>query len=239
MTEIKFDKYQKRGSNYHWHQIKSNIFNISIFVQARYKQVLGQIPNSQELKILDIGCGDGVLLSLVHQKTKAQLFGIDLDDKSLKIAKTKVKAKFIKSSAYQLPFNNDFFDIVIAGEVIEHLKKPEKMIAEIKRVLKPSAKAIITTPVKLADKPEDKMHVQEFTPLELNQILGKYFNKVTIKTSHPLLFRRLYLYRLVKIGRFHLEPFRWLLNLWTIITKLNPFKLSFGQPTNQIAIVVK
>ncbi|MFH2062168.1 MAG: class I SAM-dependent methyltransferase, partial [Candidatus Beckwithbacteria bacterium] len=132
--EIIFTKYQNRGA-YHWQQIRKNLFTFNAFVLARYQQVLDQIPSNKNLKILDIGCGDGVLLYLISQKTKAQLFGIDSDRDSLKIAKSKVNAKFFQASAYKLPFKTQSFDIVIASEIIEHLKNPEKMLSEIKRVL--------------------------------------------------------------------------------------------------------
>jgi 2-polyprenyl-3-methyl-5-hydroxy-6-metoxy-1,4-benzoquinol methylase len=236
--KITFKKYQTRSPDYHWQQIRPNIFYFNAFVAARYQQVVDQIPTNKNLKILDIGCGDGVLLWLISQKTPAKLFGIDTDKSSLKLARSKLgdKATLKQASAYQLPFKARQFDIVIATEVIEHLNQPSRMLQEIKRALKPSGRLIISTPIKLTSIPEDKMHVKEFTPKELKTCLKKYFSSVALKTSHPLWLKKLYLICLFKLGRYHLEPFRWLINLWVILTKLNPFLLSSKKDTNQIAI---
>lgn len=241
--DIKFDKYQKRG-NYHWQQIGPSIFKHNAFVSARYNQVVDLIPQNSSLKILDIGSGDGVLSWLIYKKTKSQVTGIDTDKLSLKLAKNKfkqleIKAKFKKANAYKLPFKKNSFDLVVSAEVIEHLSNTKKYLSEITRVLKPKGKAIITTPIKLSEIPEDKMHVKEFDPTELKNLLESHFKVVSIKTSHPLALKKLYLLRLFKTGRFHFEPLRWLINIFVLTTKINPFKLGLGQSTNQVAICRK
>jgi len=243
LKEIKFNKYQKRGA-YHWQQIAKNIFTFNAYVSIRYQQVVNQIPRQKSLKILDIGCGDGVLAYLISQKIRADITGIDIDFSAIKFARQQfknqnIKARFLKSSAYKLPFKKQFFDVVIATEIIEHLGKPEIMLKEIKRVLKPKGKIIITTPIKLSDILEDKMHIKEFTPKELSQALTKYFTNITIKTSHPFWLKKIYLFGLVKLGQYHFEPFRWLINLWIILTKLNPFLLSSKNDTSQMAVCFK
>jgi len=236
MPSINFNKYQTRTHDYHWQQIAKNLFTFNAYVQARYQQIVDQIPKSNNLKILDIGCGDGVLLYLISQKNKSLLTGIDLDQDSLKIATTKVKAKFIKASAYNLPVKSSSYDYVLASEIIEHLDQPKKMLIEIKRVLKPKGIAIITTPVKIFPKPEDSLHVQEFTVKNLNQILCQYFSQIKIIASHPFLLKKIYTFTLFKFGRYYFEPFKWLINLWVLLTSLNPFKLSFFKNSNQLVI---
>jgi len=241
--EITFIKYQKRGA-YHWQQIKRSVFSYNAYVSARYQQIIRQISKDKNLKILDIGCGDGALSYLIYQKIKANITGIDTDINSLEFARRELqkrdaKVKFIKANAYKLPFKNSSFDVIIASEIIEHLGKPKIMLKEIKRVLKPNGQVIITTPVKISDIPEDKMHIKEFTPQELKHNLEKYFKKVIIKTSHPLWLKKLYLFRIIKLNRYHLEPFRWLINFWVFLTTLNPFFSSFGITTNQIAVCKK
>ena len=237
MSKIIFKKYQLRNSGYHWQQISYNPFTFSAYVQARYQQVLKQLSKIKKIKILDIGCGDGVLLYLINRNLKAQLTGVDLDSDSLKLAKTKVKAKFIKASAYKLPFKAHSFDLVIVSEIIEHLDDPDKMLKEFKRILKTSGTGIITTPVKLFAKPEDPMHVQEFTSNTLEKLLNKYFSTVTIKTSHPYVLKKAYITPWFKIGRFYFEPIRWLINLIFLIFKINPFYLPKPRPSQQLAIV--
>jgi len=239
MSSINFNKYQTRGHDYHWQQIAKNLFTFNAYVQARYQQIVDQIPKSNNLKILDIGCGDGVLLYLISQKNKSLLTGIDLDQDSLKIATTKVKAKFIKASAYKLPVKSSSYDYVLASEIIEHLDQPKKMLIEIKRVLKPKGIVIITTPVKLFQKPEDSLHVQEFTVKDINQILRQYFSQIKIITSHPFWLKKFYTFTLFKFGRFHLGLFRWLINAIVFCTGYNPFLITSGRSTQQVAVARK
>ena len=165
--EIKFTKYKKRGA-YHWQQISRSIFRFNAFVVARYQQVVALIPKKKTQKILDIGCGDGVLTYLIYQQSKATITGLDYDKSSLEAAKKifkvkKAKTKFISGSAYKLPFKANSFDIVVSTEVIEHLSKTDQYLSEINRVVKSQGKVIITTPIKIYDTPEDKMHFKEFT----------------------------------------------------------------------------
>lgn len=242
-TEIKFNKYQKRGA-YHWQQVSRNPFRFNAFVAARYQQVINALPVKDGLKILDVGCGDGVLLSMIAKNKTAQLKGIDTDADSLMAAKQKL-AKFgdrvtlVDGSGYALPFKDESFDAVITAEVIEHLQYTDSLLAEIKRVLKKEGQIVITTPVKLSDQPEDKLHVQEFTSDELEQRLKKYFTRVRVDTSHPLWLKKFYQVRFGRLGHFYFEPFRWLINIWVLLTGFNPFFLSIGKNTNQIAVGYK
>lgn len=238
IREIKFTKYQKRGA-YHWQQISRNIFRFNAYVMARYQQVVDKIPKNKNLKILDIGCGDGVLLYLINKKTKARIFGIDSDGHSLEIAGSKVNAKFFKASAYKLPFESNSFDIVIAAEIIEHLVEPNKMLKEINRVFKQKGIVIITTPIKLGPEPEDKMHVQEYSQEELQCLLKKHFNSVKISRSHPVWLKKLYLLSICRCDRFYFQPFRWLINTLVLLTGYNPFKSLPGSSSQQLAICKK
>ena len=226
-----FDKYSKRGA-YHWQQVSRNPFWFNAYVMARYQQVVRVIPRRSK-RVLDIGCGDGVLLSLIGG---GRLYGVDLDQTSLDYAATRVKAKLVKAAAENLPFKANFFDLVIATEIIEHLAKPELMLAEIKRVLKLGGRVILTTPVKSATGLADKLHHQEFTPQALRQLCAAYFHRVKIITSHPLWLRQVYTFSLGKLGRFHFDLCRWLINAVVLVTGINLFTFLPGRPSQQLAI---
>ena len=98
--------------------------------------------------ILDLGCGSG----RNFVKTDAKIYGVDFSEKMLQHAKIQAKkldiqAEFFVSEAHDLPFENNFFDKVIAIAVlhcIEGKSKREKTLKEIHRVLKPKGKALIT-----------------------------------------------------------------------------------------------
>lgn len=229
---IIFNKYQKRSPHYHWQQISRNLFRFNAYVMARYQQVVELVPRQRNLRILDIGCGDGVLLSLIG---RGRLYGVDFDQDSLDYAAGKVKAKLVKAPAESLPFRSGFFDLVIAAEIIEHLRQPEKLLGEAARVLKGGGRLILTTPVKPAAGLTDPLHVQEFTPAELLKLCRRYFKRVKIVTSHPLWLKKIYTASLGRLGRYHLDWGRWLINLLVLIGDWNPFIGLPGQSTQQLA----
>lgn len=230
-----FNKYRVRSADYHWQQLNRNIFRFNAYVAARYKQVVKLIPIKAK-RILDIGCGDGVLLSLIK---RGRLYGVDLDQKSLDYAATRVKAQLEKAPAEKLPFKNNYFDTVVATEIIEHLSHPKQMLTETRRVLKPDGRLIITTPVKQPVGLTDKLHHQEFSPDELKTFVGQYFRQVKIITSHPQWLKKLYCLSLGRFGKYHLDVGRWLVNLLVLISGWNPFINLPGKPTQQLAICNK
>ena len=219
--EIRFDKYNTRGSGYHWQQISKSITDRNIFVVARYNMVLNQIGNCKGEKILDIGCGDGALTYLLACRTKAQVIGIDISNEAISFARKKTghirNIEFLTASAYHLPFDNKSIDYVISSDVIEHLVKPQILLAEIMRVFNEAGKVIITTPLRFTETPLDKMHVKEFFESDFIKLLTDSFsdnNRISIIKSHPVVFMELQ-------NRHFL--IKYLLNLLNLLFKFNPF----------------
>jgi ubiquinone/menaquinone biosynthesis C-methylase UbiE len=107
-----------------------------------YRNLIDSYVNS-DTKILDVGCGHGDFLKPVHNKT-IHSYGIDPDKEALD------KNSFIKNkiigTVESLPFESNFFDLVISAWVLEHLADPKKAFQEIFRVLKPGGKVIFLTP---------------------------------------------------------------------------------------------
>jgi len=107
--------------------------------------------NIKNKKVLDIGCGFGWFeLNAVGRGTR-QIAGIEISSEDLKTAKKNVKDKrvdFKIGGALKLPFKDNYFDTVVAWEVIEHIPKntEEKMFKEIKRVLKKKGVFYLSTP---------------------------------------------------------------------------------------------
>lgn len=110
------------------------------------------------IEIADIGCANGWFIFYLNQlfnlNDRAHFYGIDISSLDINIAKVLKKAFdmdniiFDVGDAENLSLPDNFFDIVLCSEVIEHLTHPENSIKEIRRVLKPGGVAIITTPNK-------------------------------------------------------------------------------------------
>ncbi|MGH2575450.1 MAG: class I SAM-dependent methyltransferase, partial [Ignavibacteria bacterium] len=86
-------------------------------------------PSARNL--LDVGCGRGYWLDRVAEDFSFKLTGCDIyDNVNLK------RANYVKASIEDLPFDDKSFDIVTCHHTIEHIRKLEKAISELKRVAK-------------------------------------------------------------------------------------------------------
>lgn len=99
-------------------------------------------------RFLDIGCYDGTVSCLFGSVLKArEIYGIDISGKALEVARERgIKAYELDVDGEFLPFEDNFFDAIFCGEVIEHLFDPDHLLDEIYRVLKPEGSCIVTTP---------------------------------------------------------------------------------------------
>lgn len=86
---------------------------------------------------LDVGCRDGYYSRLLRKRGYT-VTSIDIECQYEHCQTVDANAP--------LPYDNDAFDLIWCSEVIEHLQKPEAVIAEFKRVLKPDGIAVLTTP---------------------------------------------------------------------------------------------
>lgn len=100
-----------------------------------------------DTKVLDIGCGGG-FLSNALAKQNLKVTGIDLSAESLKVAKAHDETNTVNyqvANAYELPFEDQSFDIITAMDFLEHVDKPAEIILELSRVLKPKGLFIFHT----------------------------------------------------------------------------------------------
>jgi SAM-dependent methyltransferase len=95
-------------------------------------------------RVLDIGCGTGATLD--HLTRYGQPHGVDLSELPLTFSRKRGHRRVLRASATDLPFDSDSFDLVTTLDVVEHLDDDVKGLAEIRRVLKPGAPAIIFVP---------------------------------------------------------------------------------------------
>lgn len=74
-------------------------------------------------------------------------FGVDISLTRLKRAKDRVNKNVVfLGDLFRLPIKDNKFDVVILGEVIEHLEEPRVVLREIHRILKSSGYILLDTP---------------------------------------------------------------------------------------------
>jgi SAM-dependent methyltransferase len=92
------------------------------------------------LSLLDCGCGPGVItVGLARIVSPGEVHGVDLFDEQFTDAKRRaedegVATTFRRASVYELPFEDDDFDVVFANALLEHLAEPVAALREMRRV---------------------------------------------------------------------------------------------------------
>ena len=97
-------------------------------------------------RVLDLGCGTGTLAIMIKQAVpKAEITGLDADEGILSIAKSKaekarVNITWDRGLAYELPYPDNSFDVVVSSLVTHHLTGANKVrsFKEVRRVLTPT-----------------------------------------------------------------------------------------------------
>lgn len=116
--------------------------------EPRFSKVLEVFRQVRGERLLDIGCGDGAFTVLLKEAMGAkEVFGIEIASDAVASAEKKgVKTLQVDIDENVFPFEDDYFDAIYCGEVIEHLFDPDHLLDELNRVLKPEGICVLTTP---------------------------------------------------------------------------------------------
>lgn len=96
--------------------------------------------------MLDLGCADGlVTMRVARQAQITDVHGVEFIDEWADRAKANGVQAVVADLGERLPFDDESFDVVHSNQVIEHLPKTDHFLREIRRVLKPSGYAILST----------------------------------------------------------------------------------------------
>lgn len=115
-----------------WHNRKLEVF----------KELIGQ---QKPQKILDIGCASGTMTNnILRILPKSEITAIDVYPAAIAYAQRKYPhIRFLVTDAHKLPFKDNSFDLAVCYETIEHVIDPQKVLEEIRRVIKKDGLAII------------------------------------------------------------------------------------------------
>jgi 2-polyprenyl-3-methyl-5-hydroxy-6-metoxy-1,4-benzoquinol methylase len=114
--------------------------------ESRLKKCVRIIDRLSPGRMLDIGCSTGDW-SAHWQSQGWQCAGIDIDRAHVEIASHRgIDARYCDLNRDPLPFEDQSFDLIFAGEVIEHLVDTDAFLQELHRCLRPGGSVLITTP---------------------------------------------------------------------------------------------
>ncbi len=171
------------------------------FKESRLKKAIKIISKMEPGTLLDIGCSNGDWANYWTQRGW-KCSGVEVNGDKVAIAVSKgVNAKYCDLNSDKLPFDNNSFDFVFAGEVIEHLIDGDGFINEIGRCLKKKGKLLITTPnlvsfenrirILLGQYPvfldyrlDGNGHVRAFTPKILKKMLTEHGFRILKQTGN-------------------------------------------------------
>ena len=105
--------------------------------QGKYSLIFSKLNLAKDDRILDVGCGTGLLFSFV-QGTLGHIpslcFGIDPSDGLLARVPQPFKGNVKRASAERIPFDDDAFDVVVCVTCLQNMRDPSKAVEEMRRV---------------------------------------------------------------------------------------------------------
>jgi len=138
-------------SNYYSYAMKDSVHPLArwakrLLDKLKFRGILGNSPRAASY--LDVGCGDGRYLELMIERgaDPSRVFGVELDAGAVKAACSKglhVSQSRIEDAAYLAPGQ---FDLITMFHVIEHVARPDLVVARLNELLAPGGMLAIETP---------------------------------------------------------------------------------------------
>jgi 2-polyprenyl-6-hydroxyphenyl methylase/3-demethylubiquinone-9 3-methyltransferase len=126
-----------------WRQLPQGLEPTDLALRSRF--VLGEVHEGE--RVLDVGCGEGVFAEELS-RSGAAVVGIDVADEPLARARRlhpELDLRLVDGEgAWDLA--DASFDVVWAGEVIEHVADTATWLSEVRRVLRPGGRLLLSTP---------------------------------------------------------------------------------------------
>jgi 2-polyprenyl-6-hydroxyphenyl methylase/3-demethylubiquinone-9 3-methyltransferase len=149
--------------------------------RRRINWMCSQVGGKQ---VLDLGCSQGIA-SIILGREGFEVVGLDVQDSRIEYARrdlaqesaeTRSRVTFMVGEGTDLDFDDESFDTVLLGEVLEHLVAPDRILEEVTRVLRQEGLVVITTPFGVLHHHD---HKQTFFPRPLMSLIGSRFRVVS------------------------------------------------------------
>lgn len=111
-----------------------------------FRNTIRKLKLAPDAAILDIGTSTGTNLRMLREMGFTDFVGLDSNEEAVRWCAEKGFGTVMKGDACELPFPDARFDLVLATDIVEHVERDVMAMQEIRRVLKPGGRAIITVP---------------------------------------------------------------------------------------------
>jgi SAM-dependent methyltransferase len=199
------------GERYGEHHRRRRAEGDFVFVPERIPFFQAAIGRGR--RVLDLGCRSGALTR--HLLEGNEVVGLDVDEAALAKAAALGIQTVVADAEEPLPFPDASFDAVVAGELLEHLRFPDALVAEVRRLLRPGGVFVGSVPNAfrlqsrlrfLRGRPpeDDPTHLRLFSPAALRALLVGFedvrlaFLGGRYRRLHPRLLARDLAFRAVR-----------------------------------------
>ena len=111
-----------------------------------FGRIIGEFDLTADARILDIGTSTGTNLRMLRDLGFVRYEGLDFSEDAVRWCSEKGYGKVTQGDVCRLPFPDATFDVVLATDIVEHVDDDLGALTEIRRVLKPSGRVLITVP---------------------------------------------------------------------------------------------
>jgi SAM-dependent methyltransferase len=124
---------------------------------------------TERSRVLDVGCGISTVLHLLP----GERIGVDaLAEAYKKLYEYPAQIRIEEASAESLPFEEGFFDLVFCSNALDHMTSPKRALDEMRRVLRPDGRLILTVEVFEGDTHRDPAHPHALDVSAVKSLLG-------------------------------------------------------------------
>ena len=99
--------------------------------------------------VLELGCAYGVMTKVLVEHSNCRVFGVEFDEKSAAHAKPychELAILDIENANWDEVFGGKRFDVILAADVLEHLRDPQKCLVSLQKYLKPDGHIVLSIP---------------------------------------------------------------------------------------------
>ena len=180
----------------HW-WLASRRLIVLDWVRRRY-------PGRNDLRILDVGCGTGLMMR--DMADMGTVDGVDIADEAVQYCRQRGVENVTQASVVELPFPDRQFDVVTGVDILEHIEDDVAALREWRRVLKPGGRLYLFVPAhkwlwSLQD--EISGHQRRYTERGLRQVLSEA--GLTVERQS---YVSTYLLPMIFVGRLWLKVMR-------------------------------
>ena len=170
-------------------------------------------------RILDAGCGKGLVSKRLKERGVKETVGVEVDaDKGKEAAKVMDKVIIGDIEKIELPFTKNYFDCILYGDILEHLRDPWALIKKHRALLKEGGCVICSIPnvryYKIIRRlmlgywdytdagPMDKSHLRFFGLINVKEMFDEAGYEITNIVNHIVTSRGMRIFNSIFLNKF-------------------------------------